>query len=275
VRAPICLSGLLGLIGLLSAQAAEVQRIVPAVVLDLGLRGVGHLSFGERFEWQLVIEPPKEVRSGDGIRLGDIVVRSASGTTRHALPEPASYGYAQIGGSCSVQMVGTYALLRCARDYVFDTRTGAPPVLLGAQFNDRSDAAPAWLRELPLPWWRPVGAIIAGKDLLFLEYGFTNYGQLIDSSEHYRGPALLDLKTGQIALARQGRAADSPIYDASAAGDDEAIALYPEQLVGDVLQAGRRLVTVMTTFDRCVGAGCRSDAVPGFRTLQPLTYVFE
>jgi hypothetical protein len=267
--------GLLGLIAVLPGQAAEVQRVAPAVVLDLGLRGVGQVSFGEKFEWQLVIEPPQESRTGEGIRLGNVVVRSASGSIRHVLPEPASYSYAENGGSCSVHRIGVHALLRCARDYVFNIRTGAPPVLLGTQFNDRSDAAPAWLLELPLPWWRPVGTVVAGTDLLFLEYGYTNYGQLIESSTVYRGPALLDLETGQIALARQGRAVDSPVYDASAASDDQAIALYPEQLVGDLRQGARRLVTVMTTFDRCVGAGCRSDAVPGFRTLQPLTYVFE
>lgn len=267
--------GLLGLIAVLPGQAAEVQRAAPDVVLDLGLRGVGQVSFGEKFEWQLVIEPPQESRTGEGIRLGNVVVRSASGSIRHVLPEPASYSYAENGGSCSVHRIGVHALLRCARDYVFNIRTGAPPVLLDAQFNDRSDAAPAWLLELPLPWWRPVGTVIAGTDLLFLEYGYTNYGQLIESSTIYRGPALLDLETGKIALARQGRAVDSPVYDASAASDDQAIAHYPEQLVGDLRQGGRRVVTVMTTFDRCVGAGCRSDAVPGFRTLQPLTYVFE
>lgn len=270
-----CLIGMVCLLSLLPAQAAEVQRLAPAVMLDLGLRGVGQLSFGEKFEWQLIIEPPQEVRTGEGIRLGNVVVRSASGSVRHVLPEPASYSHAENGGSCTVHRVAGYALLRCIRDYVFDTRTGAPPVLLGAQFNDRSDAAPAWLLELPLPWWRPAGTVIAGTDFLFLEYGYTNYGQLIESSPIYRGPALLDLATGQIALARQGRAADSPVYDASAASDEEAIALYPEQLVGDVRQGGRRLVTVMTTFDRCVGAGCRSDAVPGFRTVQPLVYVFD
>jgi hypothetical protein len=275
LRASVFCGGMIGLISFLPAQAADDQRIVPTVVLDLGLRGVGHLSFGERFEWQLVIEPPKEVRTGDGIRMEDIVVRSAAGATRHLLPEPASYGHAENGRSCSVQRVGTYALLRCMRDYVFDTSRGAPPLLLGTQFNDRSDAAPAWLLELPLPWWRLVGTAIKGTGLLFLEYGFTNYGRLIESSEHYRGPALLDLNTGKIALGRQGRAADSPIYDASAARDDEAIALSPERFVGEVLQSGRRVITVMTTFDRCVGAVCRGDAVPGVRTLQPLTYVFE
>lgn len=266
-----------GLMVLTSVEAAEPPGnrpvIEPAAVLDLELRGVGQLSFGERFEWQLVIEPPAEIRAGEGIRLGNVVIRSLAGV-RHVLPEPVGYSYAENGGRCGVNRVGSHAVLRCARDYVFDTRSGAAPIALAAQFGDRSDAALPWLLELPLPWWRPVGATI-GADLLFLEYGYTNYGQAIETTEIYRGPALLDLVTGKMALARAGRTADSPLYDASAATEDQSVAVYPEAVASDRREGGRRIVTVMTAFDRCVAARCRSDTDPAARRLEPLTYVFD
>jgi hypothetical protein len=253
-------------------HAAEPPTVEPVAVLDLELRGVGQLRFGEHFEWQLVIEPPAEVRSGEGIRLGAVAIVGAG--VRHVLPEPAAYSFAENGGRCGVHRVGHYAILRCSRDYVFDLRAGTAPIPLTAQFGDRSDAAPIWLLEMPLPWWRPTGAML-GSSLLFLEYGYTNYGQAIETTEIYRGPALLDLATGKLTLARSGAAPDSPFYDASAVGEGESIALYPEALTGDRRVEGRRVVTVMTVFDRCVAAICRSDAEPGARRLEPLTYVFE
>ena len=85
----------------------------------------------------------------------------------------------------------------------------------GPSFPIASIPAPAWLAELPLPWWRIQGTAVAGKPLVFLDYGYVNYGQYIESTEIFRGPALLDLVTGRIAIARFGSSADSPVYDAS------------------------------------------------------------
>lgn len=249
--------------------------LASAEALELVIRGVGEVRFGARFQWRLVTEPPDEPRPGQGVKHGGVYLRSVNGSTSHRLQEPATYAYAENGPSCSVVRTGVYAILRCARDYVFNTETGAPPVLVWPQFPDRVNPAPTWLAELPLPWWRVQGTAVAGKPLVFLDYGYVNYGQYVESTEIFRGHALLDLATGRIAIARFGTSADSPVYDASSAAESEPVALYPERVTADALQAGRRVVTVMTVFDRCVGAACQGDRVPAFRRVQPLSYVFE
>jgi hypothetical protein len=279
--APVSCMLLLSLVSAAAlATAAEPEGGVPAsisstVVVNLQLRGIGELRFGERLEWRLVSERPVELRAGEGIRVGPVSIRSATGNVRHSLPEVASFSRAEVGNGCSVSRVEIYAVIRCNRDYVFNTRTGAAPIVITPQFNDRSEAAPAWLRELPLPWWQLSGGAIADTPLVFLGYGYVNYGQAIESTTIYRGPALLDLQSGRIAIARTGVFADSPAYDASLAGDSEPIALFPERLVADEMRDGRRTITVSTAFDRCVAARCRGDSNIAFRRVLPLTYIFE
>jgi hypothetical protein len=209
------------------------------------------------------------------VKHGGVYLQSVTGSTRHRLPEPATYAYAENGPACSVVRTGVHAILRCVRDYVFNTETGAPPVLVSPQFPDRVNPGPAWLAELPLPWWRIQGTAVAGKPLVFLDYGYVNYGQHIESTEVFRGPALLDLVTGRIAIARLGSSADSPVYDASGAEGSEPVAMYPERVTADAVRDGQRVITVLTVFDRCAGAACQGDRVPGFRRTLPLTYVFD
>lgn len=272
------------LLFLSAAQAARTAgppagappgSIVPAEALDLGIQGVGELRFGARFQWKLVTDPPEVRRPGEGVRHGGVSIQSVAGDTRHRLSEPPSYSHMENGPGCRVVRTGAYAILRCLRDYVFNTETGAPPVPVCPQFADRANPVPAWLAELPLPWWRIQGTAVAGKPLVFLDYGYVNYGQYIDSTEILRGPALLDLETGRIAIARLGSSVDSPVYDASSVAGSEPVAMHPERVTADAVQGGRRVVTVLTVFDRCAGAACQGDRVAGFRRVQPLTYVFE
>ncbi len=272
------LAAVMAPLGALTVEAAAGDppgNVTSAEALDLGIRGVGELRFGARFQWRLVTEPPDEPRPGQGVKHGGVYLQSVTGSTRHRLPEPPGYSYAENGPGCNVVRTGVHAILRCVRDYVFNTETGAPPVLVWPQFPDRVNPAPAWLAELPLPWWRLQGAAVAGKPLVFLEYGYVNYGQYIESTEVFRGHALLDLDTGRIAIARLGSSADSPAYDASTAASSEPVAMYPERVSADAVRDGRRVVTVLTVFDRCTGAACQGDRVPGFRRVLPLTYIFE
>lgn len=257
-----------------AATPTAVEEEDPGV-LSLRIRGVGQLRFGEQFEWLLVTEPPAEPRRGHGIRQGGVSVRSADGRIRHVLPEGPAFSTVENGPACALFRVGDHAVIRCQRDYVFNTLTGAPPVLISPQFSDRINPQPGWLAELPLPWWRFTGDRVAGKPLAWLEYGWVNYGQAIASSEITRGPALLDLETGRIAIARRGSAADSPVYDEAEAAEDEPVSQYAERVVSDETSNGRRLVTVLTLFDRCVAATCRGDREPGFRRLVPLSYLYE
>lgn len=269
----------LGLMGAETAGAGEplLIEVAQTPVLSLELRGVGQLRFGARLEWKLVVEPPQEIRPGDGVRLGSVAIHSGDGRVNHVLPEPPAYSYAENGVGCIVLRVqnSDYAVIRCNRDYVFNLRTGTAPVLVAPQFKDRVNPSPQWLAELPLPWWRETGVMIPGTSLLFLEYGYTHYGQLIESTEELRGPALLDLGTGRIAIARTGDAADAPVYDASAASESEPIAVFSEHVVADRMVEGRRVVTVATVLDRCTGARCRGEDEAEFRRIVPLSYVFE
>lgn len=244
-----------------------------AIVLSLQLRGVGQLRFGERFEWLLEAAPPADLRAGDGIRQGQVTIRSVMDSVRHVLPEPPAYSRAEIGPACTVIRVRAYAVIRCLRDYVFDLRTGAPPVALDIQFNDRL-SPPDWLMALPLPWWREAGYALSGTDLLVLEYGWVNYGQAIESTEILKGPALLDLATGRLAVGCIGEGAETRVYDA------EADARAPntmrlEQVIADQSVDGRRTVTVLTRFDSCAGAHCRSEVDPAYRRSVPVVFVFE
>jgi len=257
-------------------RRAEVPvDVESALVFELQLHGIGELRFGPRLEWKLVTEPPAETRAGPGVPQGTVWIRSVDGTVRHQLTEPPAFSYAENGPSCRVLRVDHHALIRCNRDYIFDLQTAAAPVLLSPQFSDRSGNAPEWLDALPLPWWRLAGVSIPRTSLTFLEYGYVNYGQNVESTELYRGPALLDLDTGKIAFARAGAGADAPLYDASGVATDEAIAVRPERVVADSIVDGRRIVTVVTVFDRCVSATCIGDARPEFVRREPLTYVFE
>jgi hypothetical protein len=266
-----------GLVASASGQAAadSTVPVVPVVVMPLALRGVGELRFGERLQWRLVIEPPADMRPGEGVRLGGVSVRDTAGKVRHALPEPPAYSRGENGGSCEVIRVDVHAIIRCGRDYVFNTATGAAPVWITPQFRDRVAPSREWLEQLPLPWWQPTGERVAGTTLIFLRYGYVNYGQLIESTDVFRGPALLDLGTGKIAVARLGVEADSPMYDASIAPETEPVADHAEAIIADETRDGRRVVTVMTVFDRCVGARCGGDDDAGFRRRQPLSYVFD
>src|SRR5262245_25470532 len=125
------------MVAAVGAEAAEPD-LSQAPMLSLELRGVGELRFGDTFQWSLVVAPPKEVRQGEGIRLGEVSIRSANGKVTHTLPEPAAFSYAENGSNCGVYRLATYTLIRCQQDYVFDTRTGAPPLLMKPQFNDRT-----------------------------------------------------------------------------------------------------------------------------------------
>lgn len=278
-----------------TAQPVTVDRIiavpvpVPVPVLELQLHGVGELRFGERFQWRLRTGLPVPLPSGDGGAIGDVTLESVEQTAtdsfRQQLPEPSAFGMLEIGPSCSVLRAGAYAIIRCLRDYLFDTSSGKPPIAIWPQFPDRSNPSPEWLASMPLPWWRPSGlAIASGSDgksagaapaFLFLDYGGVNYGNAIESSEIRQGPALLDLVTGRIARARVGASADGPVYDASAAAEDEPVALYPSAVTSDTLVNGHRVITVSTVFDRCVAAICRSDDDPQYQRVEPLTYVFD
>lgn len=243
------------------------------VVLGLQLRGVGELRFGERFEWMLEAAPPAEVRRGEGIRQGTVSIRSVSGAVRHVLPEPPAYSRAEIGPACTVIRAQSYAVIRCLRDYVFDLATGAAPIPLNVQFSDRM-AAPDWLMAMPLPWWRDSGYVLAGTDLLVLDYGWVNYGQAVESVEILRGPALLELGTGRLAVGYVGEGAQARPYEAeSDAREPNVITL--EEVVADRAAPGRRTVTVLTRFDSCAGAMCRSDMDPAYRQQVPVTFTFE
>jgi hypothetical protein len=256
------------------ASDASRRELLNVTVLRLSLGGIGELRFGERLQWRLVGEAPAEIRAGEGIRLGQVSIQSADGKRRYTLPEPAGYTHMEVGNSCELHRIAEYAVIRCMRDYVFNTQTGAAPIAITPQFRDRGDTATPWLLELPLPWWNPSGIMLSGSPVLFLEYGFVNYGQYIESTDIYRGPALLDLATGQIAIAHDDSTASAPVYDASAAGDNEPIALYPEAVVSDRTDGRGRTITVSTIFDRCVSARCRSADDPRFRQQRPLTYSF-
>jgi hypothetical protein len=244
-----------------------------AIVLSLQLRGVGQLRFGQRFEWLLEASPPADLSGGDGIRQGQVTIRSVTDSVRHVLPEPPAYSRAEIGPACTVIRVRAYAVIRCLRDYVFDLRTGAPPVALDIQFNDRV-SPPDRLMALPLPWWREVGYVLSGTDLLVLEYGWVNYGQGIESTEILKGPALLDLATGRLAIGYIGEGAEARIYDARAdARSPNKIML--EEVIADQSMDGRRTVAVLTRFDSCAGARCRSEVDPAYRPSVPVVFMFD
>lgn len=244
-----------------------------AIVLSLQLRGVGQLRFGERFEWLLDAAPPADLRGGDGLRQGQVTIRSATNSVRHVLPEPPAYSRAEIGSACTVIRARAYAVIRCLRDYVFDLRTGAAPVALDIQFNDRL-SPPDWLMALPLPWWREAGYVLTGTDLLVLEYGWVNYGQDIESAEILKGPALLDLATGRLAVGYIGEGADARVYDAEVDARAPNMIIL-EDVIADQSVDGRRTVNVLTRFDRCAGARCRSEADPAYRSRVPVVFVFE
>lgn len=265
---------------------ATADRIVNTIVLPLEIHGVGLLRFGNQFQWQLRTELPVPIPSRDGGWIGGVILesvdQSAKGAFRQRLPEPPASGMLEVGPSCTVLRAGVYAIIRCMRDFLFNTATGKPPIAIWPQFSDRGNPSPDWLAGMPLPWWRPAGwAITSGSTtdqapaFLFLDYGSVNYGNAVESTTIEQGPALLDLTTGHIARAQAGTAPDSPIYDASAAGDDEPVALYPKAVTRDDQMNGRRVITVLTVFDRCVAATCRSDNDPKFQRLEPLTYAFD
>jgi len=274
-----------------TAQPATADRIVAVPVLELQLHGVGELRFGERFQWRLRSGLPVPLPSGDGGVIGDVTLESVEQTAtdylRQQLPEPSASGMLEIGASCSVLRAGAYAIIRCLRDYLFDTASGKPAIAIWPQFPDRGNPSPEWLAGMPLPWWRPSGSAISlgsgGKSadaapapaFLFLDYGWVNYGNAVESTEIRQGPALLDLATGRIARARVGASAAGPVYDASAAAEDEPVALYPSAVTSDTLVNGHRVITVSTVFDRCVAATCRSDDDPQYQRVEPLTYVFD
>jgi len=245
----------------------------PTIVLGLQLHGVGQLRFGERYEWMLEAAPPAELRGGDGIRQGQVTIRSVQDAVSHVLPEPPAYSRAEIGPACVVLRVQTYAVIRCQRDYVFDLRTGAPPVALDVQFNDRL-SPPDWLMTLSLPWWREAGYALDGTDLLALEYGWVNYGTGVESTEILRGPALLELATGRLAIGYIGRGTEARVYDA---GEDarEPNWILLEEVMADESVDGRRTVTVRTRFDRCTGARCRSEVDAAYRASEPVVFVFD
>ncbi|MBX3705414.1 MAG: hypothetical protein KF911_02185 [Pseudomonadales bacterium] len=243
------------------------------IVLALQLRGVGELRFGERFEWVLEAAPPAEVRRGEGIRQGGVAIRSASGAVRHALPEPPGYSRAEIGPACTVIRVQRYAVIRCMRDYVFDLVSGAAPVPLDVQFSDRV-APPDWLLTMPLPWWRDSGYALRGTDLLVLNYGWVNYGSGVESTEILRGPALLELGTGRLAVGYVGDGAEARPYEAESDPREPNVIML-EDVVADRSAAGRRTITVLTRFDSCAGAHCRSDVDPSYAQQVPVTFTFD
>lgn len=270
-----------------------VERIVGQPVPILELHGVGLLRFGDRFQWQLRTGLPTRIPPQNGGPPGgyiggvilESVDQSTKGAVRWKLPEPPASGMLEIGPSCSVLRVGIYSVIRCMRDYLFNTRTGKQPIAIWPQFQDRIDPSPEWLAGMPLPWWRPGGwAITQGSDgsnagnapaFLFLSYGWVNYGNAVETTEIEQGPALLDLTTGHIARARAGVTADGAIYDASEVADDKPVAMAPLAVIRDDHVNGRRVITVLTDFDRCVAATCRSRDDPGFERQEPLTYVFD
>lgn len=265
--------------------SVTADRIVAAPVLELQLHGVGELRFGERFQWRLRTGLPVPLPSGDGGVIGAVtleaVEQTATNHLRQQLPEPSASGMLEIGPSCAVLRAGAYAIIRCLRDYLFDTASGKPAIAIWPQFQDRGNPSPEWLAGMPLPWWRPSGSAIAsGSDeaapaLLFLDYGWVNYGNAIESTEVRQGPALLDLTTGRIARAQVGASEAGPVYDASAAAEDEPVALYPSAVTSDTWVNGHRVITVSTVFDRCVAAACRSDDDPQYQRVEPLSYVFD
>jgi len=276
-----------------STTHARVDRIVGQPVPILEIHGVGLLRFGDRFQWQLRTEMPTPIPPRDddppGGYIGGVILESVDQSTKSAvrwkLPEPPASGMLEIGPSCSVLRVGIYSVIRCMRDYLFNIRTGKQPIAIWPQFQDRIDPSPEWLAGMPLPWWRPGGwAITQGSDgsdagnapaFLFLSHGWVNYGNAVETTEIEQGPALLDLTTGRIARARVGATADGAIYDASAVADDKPVAMSPLAVIRDDHVNGRRVITVLTDFDRCVAATCRSRDDPGFERQEPLTYVFD
>jgi hypothetical protein len=268
----------------LAAAAAPPAGAVMAIEQgpELALNGVGQLMFGEQLQWRLVIEPAPQLRKGDGVKLGGVMLESADGKVRYRLADSGGYSTAENGGACKIARLGVYAIIRCDEDYVLNTVQPGPPVKIWPQFNDHSGKGdvPAEVANLPLPWWRPGLAGISGTHLIFLDYGSTNYGAMIESSEIPIGPALFDLATGQIALARKGAQADAPLYDQSD-GPERNPAATPGE--GDRVTAiskagGRTAITVSTTFGLCSSGEqppCGVGQTFESSGRRPLTYVFE
>lgn len=264
--------------------ATTTQALVAGLPMGPGLdiHGAGSLMFGETLQWRLIAEPPAQVRRGDGIKMGGVLIESADGRTRYRLSDSIGFSNAENGPKCTVDRLGAFAIIRCDKDYVFNTETGAPPVKIWPQVNDRGPQSknPPWVDEAPLPWWKITGLGIKGTTYAFLEYGSTNYGTEVASTPIYTGPALLDLTTGVIAPARQSAQAGAPAYDASSEPESRPVATPSDGdgMTARTVQGNRTIVTVNTTFDRCVDYGsnpCRGDREPRFKSRRPLSYVFE